>query len=494
MKKILIIALSFFMFQITALAADPELVVSCPSGGTVQSTLKCTVKVKAEASIKEVSLNYDFGESLSFISYAPASNFEAITNNSSGFDVKNENGVTGEFSIGTVSFKLLKAGNFALKTIKIVDIDNATYTASGISQPIRILSEDNTLKSLSISPGKLTPEFQPEIETYKAEVDAASITITAEANDSKATYKSSSKQNLSYGENTINFIVTSESGSKRTYKLIITRKDDRSTNNTLKNISLSIGDISFQPTTTAYTVKIDPKVTKVKISAEIEDNKSSFVSGYGPREISLLSEKTIAELRVKAENGVIRIYTLTFLKTDRELSSNNNIKELTLEGYTIDFKPNVTSYDVKVKNGAVLNFKVALEDENARYELVNGDLKNGNTVIIKVTAENGDVKEYKFNITTESSETTTTKPIETKKTETSSFMSEFLCSDDSIIYYLIVFVVGMILSALIMSAVYTRKIRKLENQLKTEKENHRIPVSEQTEKLYFDDFDQNNTK
>ncbi len=494
MKKLFIIALSFFMFQMTALAADPELVVSCPSGGTVQSTLKCTVKVRAEVGIKEVSLNYDFGESLSFISYAPASNFEAVTNNSSGFDVKNENGVTGEFSIGVVSFKLLKAGNFALKTIKIVDVDNATYTANGISQPIKILSEDNTLKSLAISPGTLTPEFQPSIETYKAEVDASSITITAEANDPKATYKSSSKQNLSYGENTINFIVTSESGSKRTYKLIITRKDERSTNNNIKSISLSVGDISFQPTTTAYTVRIDPSITKVKISAEVDDSKSSFVSGYGPREINLLSEKTTAELRVKAENGVIKIYTLTFLKTDRELSSNNNIKELTLEGYTIDFKPSVTSYDVKVKKGAVLNFKVALEDENAKYELVNGDLKNGNTVIIKVTAENGDVKEYKFNITTESDGSGTGQQEGTTKKEQSEFMSDFLCSDDSIIYYLIVFIVGMILSALIMSAVYTRKIRKLENNLRVEKENHRIPVSEQTEKLYFDDFDQNNTK
>lgn len=492
MKKLIVIVLSIFMFQASVLAADPELVVACPAGGTVQSTLKCTIKVKAEINIKEISLNYDFGDSLSFISYNPATNFEAVTNNSSGFDVKSASGVTGEFPIGVVSFKLLKAGNFAVKSIKIIDVDDVTYTASGLSQPIKILSEDNTLKSLSISPGTLTPDFQPTIETYKAEVDASSITINAVANDSTATLKSSTKQNLSYGENTINFVVTSESGSKRTYKLIITRKDNRSTNNNLKNVSLSIGDFKFEPSSTSYTIKVTPATTKVKINAEVEDSKASFVSGYGPREISLLSEKTTAEIRVKSETGVIKVYTFTFLKTDRELSSNNNIKELVLEGYTINFSPSTLSYDVKVKSGAALNFKVALEDANAKYELLNADLKNGNTIIIKVTAENGDTKEYKFNIIQESSTKTETKT-ETKTTEEKSkFVSDLLCSEDSIIYYLIVFILGLILAALITSAAYKRKIRKLENKLREEKENHYIPASERTEKLYFDDFDQNN--
>lgn len=488
MKKLLTIILLFFMFQTTVLAADPDLVVSCPAGGTTQSTLKCTIKVKAEISIKEVSLEYDFGDSLSFISYAPASNFEVVTNTSSGLDVKNETGVTGEFSIGVVSFKLLKAGNFALKSIRIVDLDNATYTASGLSQPIKVLSEDNTLKSLSITPGTLTPAFEPNIETYRAEVDVASITINASANDPKASYNKSVKQNLGYGENTINYVVTSESGSKRTYKLIITRKDERSTNNNLKNVSLSIGDFNFDPANTSYILRVSPSVAKVKILGEVEDSKASFMSGYGPREINLLSDKTVAEIRVKSENGVIKIYTFTFLKSDHELSSNNNIKKLVLENHELEFSSNTLSYDVTIKEGEKLDFKIELEDPNAKYELINSDLKKGNDVIIKVTAENGDTKEYKFNIKVDLSEETNK---ETKKVEKK---SAFLCSDDSILYYLIVFVVGMIIATLIMSAIYGKKIKKLENSLRAEKEKHYIPASDKTEKLYFDDFDQNNIK
>ena len=490
MKKVLTLILSFFMFGMVVLAAEPDLVVSCPSGGVAQSTLKCTIKVRAEVNVKTVSLDYDFGTSLVFSSFAPATDFKEVNNTSTGFAVetKNDSGVTGEFTIGVVSFELKEAGNFALKTIKIVDVDDVLYTANGLSQPIKLLSDDNTLKSLSITPGTLSPEFKSNIETYEAEVDAASITINAVANDSKATYKTSSKQNLSYGKNTINFVVTSESGSKRTYKLIITRTDNRSTNNNLKNVSLSVGEIDFKPDSTSYTIKVDSKVSKVKISAEVDDSKSSFVKGYEPREINLTSEKTTAEIRVKSENGVVKVYTFVFIKADRELSSNNNIKELTLEGYTINFSPSTLSYDINVKEGAKLEFKISLEDPNAKYEVINGDLTDGNVVIIKVTAENGDTKEYKFNIGIEKTEVKQEEQTVTKKTD---FMSEFLCHENSIIYYLIVFILGMIISALIMSMIYKKKIKKLENNLRVEKEKHIIPASEQTEKLYFDDFDQN---
>ena len=212
------------------------------------------------------------------------------------------------------------------------------------------------------------------------------------------------------------------------------------------------------------------------------------MSGYGPREINLLSDKTVAEIRVKSENGVIKIYTFTFLKSDHELSSNNNIKKLVLENHELEFSSNTLSYDVTIKEGEKLDFKIELEDPNAKYELINSDFKKGNDVIIKVTAENGDTKEYKFNIKVDLSEETNK---ETKKVEKK---SAFLCSDDSILYYLIVFVVGMIIATLIMSAIYGKKIKKLENSLRAEKEKHYIPASDKTEKLYFDDFDQNNIK
>ena len=158
MKKFLVIFLSIFLFQIPVKAADPELVVACPAGGTVDSTLKCTIKVQTDVNITSISLEYNFGSELEFVAFNVATNFQEADNTSTGFKIISANGVTGEFSIGVVSFKLKRAGNFALKSIKIEDADGAEYTASGLSQPIKILSEDNTLKSLKISPGTLTPE------------------------------------------------------------------------------------------------------------------------------------------------------------------------------------------------------------------------------------------------------------------------------------------------------------------------------------------------
>ena len=200
MKKFLVMILSIFLFQIPVLAADPDLLVACPAGGAVDSTLKCTIKVQSDVTIKEISLEYDFGDSLTFVSYAPDTNFAVETNNSTGLHIKNENGVTGDFTIGTVSFKLNKAGNFALKEITMKDSEGATYTASRLSQPIKVLSEDNTLKSLKISPGTLTPEFSPSVTTYTAEVDAEKVTITGVANDANASYRNKNyfKDNYPY--------------------------------------------------------------------------------------------------------------------------------------------------------------------------------------------------------------------------------------------------------------------------------------------------------
>ena len=479
MKKSLLAILIAFLFMYTVKAADPVLVASCPEGGTIESTLKCTLKIKAEVNINEVSLDYDFNGNLEFVSYTPASNFEAISNTATGFKIKNATGITGEFSIGSVSFKLSKVGNFTLKNIKITDIEGVTYTASILEQPIGVLSEDNTLKSLSISPGVLKPEFQSNVYTYEAEVDSANITINATANDDKAKLEKTIKQSLNYGKNTINFVVTSESGSKRTYKLIITRKDNRSVNNNLKELKLSIGTIDFNPNNNLYTIKVNSSVEEVDIIAELADDKASFVSNYGPRKINLINEKTIADIKVKSESDSIKTYTLTFVKSDRELSSNNNIKELTLEGHEINFNTNTHLYNIKLKKDESLNFKVVLEDENATYKLENADLKNGNIVVIKVIAENGDVKEYKFYITKE----------EIK--EKNAFFDDFLCNDNSIIYYLIVFVLGLIIATLITSIIYLRKIKKLKANYEKKLQNNEHPVSENTEILFFNDPNQN---
>ena len=83
-------------------------------------------------------------------------------------------------------------------------------------------------------------------------------------------------------------------------------------------------------------------------------------------------------------------------------SSNNYLKSLEIEGYTIDFNKDTNEYSIEVPNGTEkVNIKTSLEDTKAK---VSGDgevsISEGtNKLEVKVTAENGDVKDYIIKVT-----------------------------------------------------------------------------------------------
>lgn len=82
-------------------------------------------------------------------------------------------------------------------------------------------SKDNTLKSLSVSEGTLSPKFSKNTTSYKVDLpaDVTSITVKATANDSKASVSGTGKIKLSAGNNEVNVVVTSEYGTKKTYTI-----------------------------------------------------------------------------------------------------------------------------------------------------------------------------------------------------------------------------------------------------------------------------------
>lgn len=89
------------------------------------------------------------------------------------------------------------------------------------------LSDDNSLKVLTISPGTLSPEFSGPRTKYTATVanDVTSIAVTATPANSKAVVESvSGNTNLVVGSNTISIVVRAENGVTATYKIEVTRK------------------------------------------------------------------------------------------------------------------------------------------------------------------------------------------------------------------------------------------------------------------------------
>lgn len=85
-------------------------------------------------------------------------------------------------------------------------------------------SGDNSLKSLEISPGTLSPAFQPGTTAYSVTLpeDTTSIVVSAVPNNAKATVAVSHNNDLEPGENKTYIVVTAENGTQKTYVLNIT--------------------------------------------------------------------------------------------------------------------------------------------------------------------------------------------------------------------------------------------------------------------------------
>lgn len=105
---------------------------------------------------------------------------------------------------------------------------NTDGTTDGSSTAQTIKSSDNTLKSIVLSNGSLSPAFSPKTKNYTATVDnsVTSLSISATPTDQTAKVTSvSGNDNLQVGENTITITVKAENGVTATYTIVVTRRD-----------------------------------------------------------------------------------------------------------------------------------------------------------------------------------------------------------------------------------------------------------------------------
>lgn len=184
----------------------------------------------------------------------------------------------------------------------------------------------NTLAKLEIDGIPLNQAFSADVPTYSATVEneIESIQLKMETNDpaslitvnGQAVKKGSANPFLlQTGENT--FLITVNDGSHpaNTYTLTVTRK--QSNNNLLKEIKLSIGELSpkFDSAITDYSVQVANDVDSITLTPETIERKASIKVND-----SLIKEEGVSVplpvgkldiiLLVTAENGDLRTYTI----------------------------------------------------------------------------------------------------------------------------------------------------------------------------------------
>ena len=193
-------------------------------------------------------------------------------------------------------------------------------------------SNDATLKSLSLSNGKIN--FKSDNFLYNVDVgyDVDNIEVEAIPNDSKAKVEIVRSDVLEVGKNTIEVIVTAEDGTKAIYVVIINRKEKLSSDASIKDLVIKNYDLEFKTDIYNYVLAIDGE-KKLDIKVILNDNKAKYtIKGNND-----LNGDSIIEIEVIAEDGSSQVYKIDINKLSE---SNSNIiiqyiKIITLIGFII---------------------------------------------------------------------------------------------------------------------------------------------------------------
>ncbi|MBX3331258.1 MAG: cadherin-like beta sandwich domain-containing protein, partial [Nitrospira sp.] len=291
------------------------------------------------------------------------------------------------------------------------------------------LTGNNSLRSLSTSPGPLEPGFNANTLSYEVSVasNVDSMRVTPTLEDPSATMTVNGQTAASGQAQTIplhdpglttilTIAVTAQDGTPKTYTVVVSRAA-LGGNNNLQSLTVSPGGLnpSFSATRTSYTVNVGGRVGSITVTAAPRDTNASLtINGQetNSRSIPLPEGPSSTDIQVivTAPNGTPKPYFITVNRA--ALSSDNNLETLTVTPGTLNppFAPGTLAYTVEVATGITnVDVSATKSDSNA---VISGNLPNGGratipldgpgtskNLLITVTAPNGDSKTYTITVT-----------------------------------------------------------------------------------------------
>lgn len=246
--------------------------------------------------------------------------------------------------------------------------DQKTYTIEvtrkeEIKNPT--LSDNATLKSLTISNGILSPSFDSNIFSYttKVENDINSITWEAIPNHSKANVLTTYCA-LEVGENTCEIIVEAENKTKKTYYLFVTREKkidtDKDNDTTIKDLTIQNGTLltEFNSNTKEYNIKVKENTKTIIFQYTMNANNQKYTVSHQIDPNKPYYDLTITSLNNQKKDTYR--FNFKFIKdentnsgTDSKPEDNNN-----------QTKPNIKNdNDFEIENpqtGISLDFKAII--------------------------------------------------------------------------------------------------------------------------------------
>lgn len=319
-KKLLYFVLLLSLFTVFSLSLNAASTNVSITGQTVTEGGNVSVTIKTSSAVSGVNLvlTYDTS-SLDYVSYsggfgggAPRVSSGSIIISETHPDYKDE-----IYSI-TLTFKALKVGTSQVKVTAadISDKDGESIAVT-IGSPATVTvkakptaSSDATLKSLSVSPGSLSPSFSASVTKYSVSVAnrVTSIAVSAGTNHSAAKYTISGNTNLGVGNNIVTVKVTAQNGATKTYTINVKRAAAA-----VENPNGSSSEQPEQPETPEIPQNPEtPEPVSVKLSDGTEMNVAEFEDslippGFERKEITV-NETAVSAISCLEEEGIIALY------------------------------------------------------------------------------------------------------------------------------------------------------------------------------------------
>lgn len=302
-------------------------------------------------------------------------------------------------------------------TVVAEDGTPKTYTVTVNREPEKKEDEptttDPSLKEIAAD-NNVISGFKPDVTSYTISVgaDVTSMNFTAIANDPETTYTVAGASGWKTGTNVVSIIATAKDGTKRVYTINVIRakantdrKDDeevkKSSNNYLEKLVSHDGALNpdFDKNKTTYTVRVPRDVTKLNLTAVPEDGKAK-VEIEGNNNFEIGKTNTVL-VKVTAENGEQRIYTINVTREDVEAKTDLNTLEVV--GYDISpkYDKDVDKYTVTVPYDVDKVDVIALAaDKDSTVTIIGNDnlAVGNNTILVKVTDKNGFTHVYEINV------------------------------------------------------------------------------------------------
>ena len=300
-------------------------------------------------------------------------------------------------SVSGLGRKNLNYGNNPIYvTVTAENGSSKTYTINVNRKDDR--STNNNLASLKVGNGTLDPGFSKGNTSYNMEVpfDVAKLELSAEAEDSKAKVSINNPDLVAEEVTAVTITVTAENGSSKTYTINVKRGKDPnkqlSNNNYLESLSVDVGILSpvFDKEKTKYAVYLPFEVTRISISAEVEDKKYATIEKVCNEELSV--GNNLFKFKVTAEDGSTRTYTVTVVRNksldDVERNDNTYLKKLELKNGKLvgKFNKKTRVYHYKKSNK---KFDIKKAEPEIKSNKVTTH-KLDNAIVIIVETESGE--------------------------------------------------------------------------------------------------------